>query len=246
MPAERYFIDADLRPHQHQELAGSEFHHLAHVMRTRKGDSIEIVNGRGALAQAIVHDLAKDKVWLQIEEVYQEPPSSNRLILAQALSKQNRLDVILEKGTELGVDCFWLFPGHHSAKKECYPSQLERAYAMTIAAMKQCGRLYLPSIIIKPAIDEWNELAQSSAFFGDLDPIAPLFEVAWKKLNPPSYPAIFITGPEGGFSQQETNLLKKQGAIGVKLHANILRTETASILALSLLSHWMLSSPTNK
>lgn len=245
MPSERYFIDADLHHNQYQELSGSEFHHLAHVMRTKKGESVEIVNGRGTLAQARVSDLGKDKARLQIEEIYQEPTPPCRLILAQALSKQNRLDVILEKGTELGVDQFWLFPGHHSAKKECYPSQLERGHAITVAAMKQCGRLYLPSITIKPAldeIDEWGELTQSSAFFGDLDPAAPLFEVAWNKLNPPSDPVIFITGPEGGFSQQEIGLLKEQGAIGVKLHANILRTETASLMALSLLSHWILRS----
>lgn len=238
MPAERYFIDSDFIPHRQQELSGAEFHHLAHVMRTRKGENIELVNGKGALAQAFVQEVAKDKAKLQIEEVYQEPTPPFRLVLAQALSKQNRLDVILEKGTELGVDAFWLFPGQHSAKKECYPSQLERAQTITIAAMKQCGRLYLPSLILKPSINEWSTLSQS-AFFGDLDPLAPRFETAWKQLNPPSYPIIFITGPEGGFSEQEIARLKNLGAQGVKLHSNILRTETASVMALSLLSHWL-------
>jgi 16S rRNA (uracil1498-N3)-methyltransferase len=245
MPAERYFIDTDLSSHNYQELSGSEFHHLAHVMRARKGDAVELVNGRGTLAQATVLDVTKHKAGIQIEEIYQESPPPSRLILAQAFSKQNRLDFILEKGTELGVDSFWLFPGDHSAKKECYPSQLERAHTLTIAAMKQCGRLYLPSIVLKPAIEEWNELSQVSSFFGDLDSTAPLFATAWetarKQSNPPTYPIVFVTGPEGGFSSQETNALKDQGAIGVKLHPNILRAETASIMSLSLLSHWILS-----
>lgn len=240
MPSERYFIDADFLSQKHQELMGPEFHHLAHVMRTRKGDSIELVNGKGALAQAIVHDFSKDKARLHIEEVYQEPSAPCQLILAQAFSKQNRLDFIFEKGTELGVDHFWLFAGQHSAKKECYPSQIERMRAVTIAAMKQCGRLYLPTISFIPPIVEWaDRLSQLSSFFGDLNPEALLFEKAWKeRVNSHAPPFVFITGPEGGFSEEEVISLKDQGAIGVKLHKNILRTETASIMALSLLSHW--------
>lgn len=243
MPAERYFLEGSFQLHESQELTGSEFHHLAHVMRTRKGEHVELVNGQGALAQAIVDNLKKDKAILTIERVDQEKKSPCRLILAQAFPKPNRLEFILEKGTELGVDAFWLFPGHHSMKKDCYPSQIERARTITIAAMKQCGRLYLPSICVQPPIDQWEAFTQT-AFFGDLDPIAPLFEVAWRQLNSPSYPIVFMTGPEGGFSSQEERTLTHLGAIGVKLHANVLRTETASIMALSLLSHWLTSRET--
>ncbi len=242
MPAERYYLDHIFKVAGHQELKGSEFHHLAHVMRTRKGDSVELVNGKGSLAQAIVQDLAKDKAVLKIEQLYQEPEPLCRLILSQALSKPHRLDFILEKGTELGVNRFWLFPGHHSAKKECYPSQLERAQMVTISAMKQCGRLYLPTLHLQPAIDQWENLIHTPTFFGDLDPHAPLFETEWKRFSHSSYPLVFITGPEGGFSQQEVQCLKNQGAQGVKLHDNILRTDTASLMALSLLSHWLLSA----
>jgi len=239
MPTERYFLDEDLIPHQTKSISGAEFHHLAHVMRSRKGDSVQLINGRGALAEASIQDLTKDKAKLLIEEVHQHPPSPPRLILAQAFAKQNRLDFILEKGTELGVDAFWLFPGHHSAKKECFPSQLERAQAVTVAALKQCGRLYLPSISLKPYIEEWDQLNHFSSFFGDLDPTAPLFEKKWKEGDFPSSPVVFITGPEGGFSLEEVESLKGQGATGVQLHENILRTETASLMALSLISHWL-------
>jgi 16S rRNA (uracil1498-N3)-methyltransferase len=241
MPAERYFLDHDLQLNGYQELKGSEFHHLAHVMRTQKGESIELVNGKGILAQATVQNISKDKALLKIEQVHQASTSPCRLILAQAYSKSHRMDFILEKGTELGVDSFWLFPGLHSAKKECYPSQLERAQAVTIAAMKQCGRLYLPEIILQPSIDQWKNFDNMTAFFGNLEPEAPLFEKAWRSLHSPAFPLVFVTGPEGGFSQQEIIGLKEKGALGVKLHENILRTETASLMALSLLSHWLCS-----
>jgi 16S rRNA (uracil1498-N3)-methyltransferase len=240
MPAERYFLDCSFKVNDHHELKGPEFHHLAHVMRTRKGEPVELVNGKGALAQATVQDILKEKAILIIGQVYQEPDRPCRLILAQAIPKPNRLDFILEKGTELGVDCFWLFPGRHSAKKEFFPHQLERAQTLTIAAMKQCGRLTLPKLVLQPSLDKWPSLAEMSAFFGDLEPEAPPFEEAWRRLDSPSYPILFVTGPEAGFSKQEVQILRERGAAGVKLHPNILRTDTASIMALSLLSHWLL------
>lgn len=242
MPAERYFIDQDLKEHQTLEIKDAEFHHMAHVMRTRKGERVEVINGRGALAQAIVQDLSRDRAVLMLEDLFITPPSPCRLILAQALPKANRLDFILEKGTELGVDEFWLFPGDLSAKKDFFPSQLERAQAVLISAIKQCGRLTLPHLALKPTLKNWPSFP-ALAFFGDLEEDAPLFETAWKEKGPFSLPVVFFTGPESGFSSEEVQLLRKGQAAGVKLHSNVLRTETASLMALSLLSHWLEKTP---
>lgn len=239
MPAERYFSNAVLQLKEAVELIGAEFHHLAHVMRARNGDPIELVNGRGVLAQAVVDEIKKDRARLTITNSEKQINKGNRIILAQALSKYNRLDFILEKGTELGVDEFWLFPGDHSIQKEWYPSHQERAQTVLISAIKQCGRLFLPQIDLKPRIEEWDGKTLPLSFFGDIDSKAPLFELVWKD-NPVKYPVLFITGPEGGFSEREEQKLRLLGSQGVKLHDNILRTETASLMALSLLSHWEL------
>lgn len=234
MPAERYYIDCPLLAGEACELKETEFHHLAHVMRTRKGEDVELVNGKGVLASATVSEIRKDRAILHIETLLQkESETKCRMILAQALPKPNRLDFILEKGTELGVDCFWLFPGDLSGKKEIYPNQIERAHHLTIAAMKQCGRLFLPSIEIKPSLKQWTPLPNVSAYFGDVDPNAPLLTHALDKVN---YPILFITGPESGFNENETQILRNLGVKGVKLHDNILRTDTASLVALSLIS----------
>lgn len=238
MPAERYYIDETIDEGERKELSGSEFHHLAHVMRTKVGEEIELVNGRGFLAKAEVEKIAKDRAFLYIAEVSASSPSKKTVILAQAMPKPNRLDFILEKGTELGVDEFWLFPGHHSAKKEVFPNQLERMKGLTIAAMKQCGRLFLPEIKFMPTLDKWKPL-QGSAFFGDVDPSALSFENAWRATTP-SFPILFFVGPESGFADAEIVELKRRGAQGVKLHSNILRTDTAAITALSLVEHWLM------
>jgi len=235
MPIERYYLDKPIILHATRLLKGPEFHHLARVMRSRIGDRLELVNGQGVLAQGIIENLSKEEATVRIEEIIMEEPNPTRIILAQALPKLNRLDFILEKGTELGVDEFWLFPGHLSLKKEFSENQHERARTITIAAMKQSGRLTLPKVSILPALEKWLAL-EGTGFFGDLDAEAPLLLNILKQEPPNSSIFIFI-GPESGWSENEIKLLKNKGVKGVRLHKNILRTDTASLVALSLIQH---------
>jgi 16S rRNA (uracil1498-N3)-methyltransferase len=158
--------------------------------------------------------------------------------LAQAFPKPNRLDTIIEKGTELGVDEFWLFPGVLSYKKELFPQQMERTLAITIAAIKQSGRLFLPKIRLFPPIERWEKFT-SLSFFGDLSEHAIPFHQAAMKIHKDRYPLIFITGPESGFSTNEVATLHQLGSIGVTLHRYILRTDTATIAGLSILNYLM-------
>jgi 16S rRNA (uracil1498-N3)-methyltransferase len=156
------------------------------------------------------------------------------LILCQGIPRFNRLETILEKGTELGVTEFWLFSGVLSEKEEFSPNQHKRMEQILISAIKQCGRLDLPSIVLKPPLLDWPPLS-GTLFFGDTAPDAPWI---WK-LPPPlagKDPVYLFIGPESGFHPRESaHLQEKLGATGVKLHDNILRTETASLTGLSLL-----------
>lgn len=241
MPIERYFLDQNLATGQIHALQDNEFHHLAHVMRSKKGQEIDLVNGKGSLAKAKILELKKNEAIVEVLNCHSISPKSKNLILAQAIPKPNRLDFILEKGTELGVDQFWLFPGELSQKKEIFPNQVERAQSLTIAAMKQCGRLFLPQIHIFPPLLDWSPLEEGySAFFGDIDPKAPPFQDLWDKMSS-AQNFLFITGPESGFNQIETEKLRALSFSGVKLHDNTLRTDTASIAALSLMSHWLIN-----
>jgi len=240
MPAERFYFDQLLIPDDRVKLIGPEFHHLVRVMRAQVGDVIELVNGKNQLAQAHVYELTKNEAILQVQTVYPNKPTRHPLILAQALTKLNRLDFILEKGTELGVTAFWLFPGDLSIKKDFSSQQMERAQALTIAAMKQCGRLSLPTIELKPPLKQWKP-QEGISFFGDVSPTAPKFE-SFKSQLASQNPILFVTGPESGFSLKEVEQLRKIHVQGVKLHPFILRTDTASMMALSLLSHWLMET----
>lgn len=228
MPAERYYINSDLKQGESATLADQEHRHLVTVMRGRAGNIIELINGRGCCAMAMIMEVGKRESLLQINEVrYEEPPRSE-IILAQAIPRINRLDFIVEKGTELGMTQLWLFPGDHSERKSLTEHQLERLQAMAIAAMKQCGRLYLPVICVKEPIKSWQKQPYP-LFFGDVGPEAP-------PLPDGARDAIVCIGPESGLSEAEESHLKAIGGTGVKLHRNILRTDTAAIIAVYALS----------
>ncbi len=221
MPAERFYIDAPLTGHL--TLDGPELHHLAHVMRIRTGEEIELVNGRGSLAIAKVVAIAKHEATLQVLSASQSPVPEPRILLAIPLMRPSKLEFVIEKCTELGADAFYLYPAAHSEKEDLSPHQLERLHHIAIAAMKQCGRLDLPPI----HNTEWDQLFQIPAplFFGDTRPNA-------QRLS--AERGLIITGPERGFSEKELMQLEQKGT-GVTLHRNILRAETAPMVAAILL-----------
>ncbi|MFT4554086.1 MAG: 16S rRNA (uracil1498-N3)-methyltransferase [Chlamydiales bacterium] len=239
MPVNRYFIEENLKKESYVKLEGQELHHLLHVMRASAGDCIELVNGKGELALARVESVAKRNATIQVEEIsFQEKPAFE-VIVAQAIPRANRMDTILEKGTELGMSQIWLFAGDLSEKKSLGNQREHRLKAVTISAMKQCGRLYLPDIVMMPPLCSWQKLTYP-AFFGDIEPEAPTFVRKWEELQP-STGVIFFVGPESGLTPKEVKWLREADVHGVKLHENILRTDTAPLVALSLIQHWRMS-----
>lgn len=222
MPHDRFFIDAPLAQNQTVVLEDVEFHHLQ-VMRIKENERIELVNGQGMVAEATVVALGKKNGTLRVESLSLKPKPAEALILAQALTRANRLDFIIEKGTELGMTDLWLFPAFLSEKKEV---NLERARQIAIAAMKQSGRLYLPKIEFYPSLQKCP--MRANAYYGDVS-ASPL---AYRKGS-----ATLFIGPEKGFAEKEIEWLKEQGAIGVKLNANILRSDTAALAGLTVLSY---------
>jgi len=222
MPENRFFAPQKFIPKETISLSGEELHHL-HVMRRHRGDRIELVNGQNQLAKASIQKLGKTSAELHIDDVIEKPPPSHQLILAQALLKPKNLDLVIEKGTELGASAFWLFPSQKTEKKNYH---LQRLQKLTISALKQCGRLDLPPILEKPPLLEWNK-PEGALFFGDLHSKAPFHP-------PKGIDLMVFIGPEKGFSEEEQEILRNRfQAKGVSFHPNILRAETAVLCALS-------------
>lgn len=229
MPLERYYLPEPLVSAKECVLTEAEHHHLAHVTRIKEGEEVEIINGCGDLATARVIKVGRRQTHLMLLATSYTPPPLERTLLLQALPKPNRLSTIVEKTTELGVTEIGLFSSERSDKKPP-ASQLAHAQQVAIAAMKQCGRLHLPLIKIATPLEETS--FSCPTYYGDVDPQAKPF---LSLVSGEGDIAVCI-GPEGGFSPQEIQRLKDLGAIGISLHPNILRTDTAPIAALAMIA----------
>ncbi len=221
MPHDRFYIDAPLE--KEALLEGEEFSHLTRVMRKKEGDMVELVNGKNVLATGTIKMIGKKQTSITVERLETIPPTLPPLTLVQALPKLAHLELILQKGTELGVSTFALYPSARSEKKELSKNQKERLHRILINAMKQCGRLDLPKLT-------WGfPSIKGDAYFGDLRSSAPPLSSVAK------LPATLIIGPEAGFTAEEVAHLDTL-AKGVRLGPYTLRTETAALSGVAILA----------
>lgn len=226
MPQNRFYLPTPFLSGEEVALEGGENIHLTRVMRALEGDRVELVNGLGDLASAVVKTTDKERSFLKLTKVTHKKKKPG-LIIAQALLRSSKLDLIVEKGTELGMEEIWFFPAARSEKTFLKENQIKRLEEIAIQATKQCGRLYLPKIEVFSSFPSFA----LPAFYGALEnPPVPFA----KTLSSCEKTAVFFIGPEGGFTKGETTLLKKQGVQGVSLHPNVLRTETAPLAALAI------------
>lgn len=233
---ERFYTTAKLLIGSTIFIGGNEHHHLTRVMRAREGDEIELVNGFGSLASARIVKIEKEGTSVHINTVDHSPTPMYKIFLGIPLMRPSKLEWVIEKGTEVGADAFYLYPADHSTQESLSEHQIERLRNITISALKQSGRLHLPHLEILPHLDSLLK-KQADIFFGDVNTSAPLFK------SSSSATSLFITGPESGFSDEELERLKSKGS-GVRINQNILRAETAPIVALSLLSFFHIAEPT--
>lgn len=223
MPANRYYAN-DLTSDR-ITLEEKEFHHLKHVMRASLHESIELIDGKGVLATGEISALLKHHAEITITKREVATPQKQEMVLCVAFMRPERLSFIVEKGTELGVTHFWLFPGEASEVKAV---SLPRYEQLIISATKQCGRLFLPEISLHPKIKEWKKPVHP-LYFGDVRKGA-------QKVTKTGPSVQIVIGPESGFTDREVKLLEKLGQ-GVTLSENILRSETAALVAIALFSN---------
>lgn len=220
---ERFFLNQEYIENSVVFLEDAEQHHLSHVLRIRQGEIVELINGKGSLA------LAKtQKKGLLILEVHQCLPKTE-ILLGIPFMRPSKLEWILEKGTEIGVSSFFLYPADKSTQKSLSDHQIQRLNNVIISSLKQSKRLYLPHLEIHLRLEEI--LAKEAiCYFGDVRETVPF-------LIPKNETPLFISGPESGFSDKEVTLLE-QKAKGVRINQNILRAESAPIVASSIFAHF--------
>jgi 16S rRNA (uracil1498-N3)-methyltransferase len=203
MPVHRFFSTAST-------IEDEEFHHLIHVMRNEVGDLIELVDGRGSLSIAKITGINKKAASLEILSTHTEAPPAARYSLVQGIPQGTKIEWVLEKGTELDIDDFVFF-----GSKDFSTNKLSRFHHILVAAMKQCGRLFLPTLSFYSSLEEIP--LHKDFCYGDFQGDK---EVKATQI---------VIGPESGFSKEEREYLKQKGR-GVSLGRHVLRTETAAVI----------------
>ncbi|MBA3315104.1 MAG: 16S rRNA (uracil(1498)-N(3))-methyltransferase [Planctomycetota bacterium] len=231
---ERFYLPQPLdRPEV--TLSGSEAHHLAHVLRIAAGATVTLFDGEGTTAVAEVLSVSKRDVTLRPRSVVKEPDVAPRITLAVAPPKGDRFRWLVEKATELGVARLVPLLTRRTVV-DPRESKLDKLRQTMVAACKQCGRNRLMELT-EPI--RFESLLSNVAFAGErLILLHPSDKsLSFAPLESGQAGVTLLIGPEGGFTEEETQQAIDRGAEIAALGRTILRTETAAIAAAAVAMH---------
>ncbi len=230
-PKLRLFVEAPLAEGGRIALDQKQAHYLLHVMRAEAGAAVALFNGRDGEWLARIEAAGKRSLVLLPERLLRPQAPEPDLWLLFAPVKRLRIDIIIEKATELGVSVLAPVFTRHTAMTRVNE---ERLRAIAVEAAEQCERLSVPEV--RPAASLDSVLAGWPAGRrlilldegGGGAPIADVLADGWPG------PAAVLVGPEGGFAKSELDALRALSfATPVGLGPRILRADTAVIAALS-------------
>lgn len=236
----RFFFDGEITADKTLSLAAEEAKHARKVLRLMPGAEVEITNGNGLLAKAKILDLYGDQMTVQILSVTKAQPSTP-IHLWQALLKGPKMDWLLEKAGEIGVHTLQPMETKFSLADSERGERWER---ILHSAAKQSGNPFLPKLEPAAKLPFLLSSISENSLKVYLDPYVGncLLTCLNSPPNPSPSNIVLALGPEGGFSPEELNLLKRAGFQGARLLPYILRGETAGIVAAGIAGHFLLSS----
>ncbi|WP_390361587.1 16S rRNA (uracil(1498)-N(3))-methyltransferase [Virgibacillus byunsanensis] len=243
---QRYFVPVTNWKTDVVYITGDDVHHISRVMRLQDGDQIICNHPEGKAATCEIISLTKDSVQATIIEWLNESVELPiDVTIAQGLPKSDKLDYVLQKGTELGAAAFIPFKAERSvvvwdAKK--MEKKLNRYTKIVKEASEQSHRTKIPQIM--PVLTVAGLIEEAANY----DVLLFAYEEEAKREDHQSFGTILnklrkdqrilvCIGPEGGFSQGEVNQLKENKFLPVRLGPRILRTETAPLYVLASISY---------
>jgi 16S rRNA (uracil1498-N3)-methyltransferase len=228
MQVHRFYCESITQPKT--EILGPEARHAASALRLSPGQTVELFDGRGALAIAQIENITSQKLLCRIENLQTtEKPNRTQITIAVSVPKGDRFDWLIAKCTELGVDRIVPVIFERSVKNPKNPKAAERWRNIAISAAKQSKRLFLPDIELPLRLEEsiikFRAEPDFQIVLGSLDDDA----VPLTKIEFASKDIIAFIGPEGGLTDEETKLLIEAGSKPVRITDTILRIETAAL-----------------
>jgi len=213
-------------------------HRLGRVLRLKRGDRVIFTEGGPREFEAQITGVSGHALTAVVVGEREAPPEPGvRLNLYQSLIRQNRFDLVLEKGTEVGVSRFVPVVAARSQGQgngEVSPGKGERWARIVLEAAEQCGRGRLPEVAAPVPFERAVRGAPGlKLLLYEGEKERGLGSYVRGLSRAPREVSLFI-GPEGGFEEAEVSLAVEEGAVAVTLGARILRSETAGIVAPAL------------
>ncbi|MCC9624302.1 16S rRNA (uracil(1498)-N(3))-methyltransferase [Thalassospira sp. MA62] len=241
---QRLFITDPITPGAEIELAPEQSHYLEHVMRLKPGTPVKVFNGLDGEWLATISALRKKKGSVQIEKQLRPQGAETGPTLVFAPIKKQRLDFLIEKAVEMGVEKLQPVITQHGITDKV---RLDRLQSQVIEAAEQCERLTVPEVLDPVRLLDWVRDAANPhhlLFCDETGTGSPIGEVLSQLLakgagsfidNDNVINHAIVIGPEGGFSADELDRIREMpNATAVSLGPRILRAETAAIAALTV------------
>lgn len=246
----RFYIAAENWNLDSLQLDEAESHHALDVLRLKQGDRTVVFNGRGVEATVEIAGIRKNGVDLRRVQHAKFEPLACRITLAQAIPKGKAMELIVQKATELGVAAIAPLLSERTVIQYAegeIEKKREKWQAVAIEAAKQCGQNWLPAIERPQSLkDFFNAGARYDlTLIASLQPDSQHFKMVFAehlavhKKKPAD--VLILVGPEGDFTPAEIALAKSLGCRPITLGPIVLRTETAAIYCLSVLSYELLN-----
>lgn len=212
-------------------ITGDEHHYLHRVRRARVGDKLELVDGAGMRAAAVIERITGDATVVRAEPptaVVAAPPHVRVLL---PLIKGDRMDTCLEKLVEVGADEVVLWPAARAVVRldaDRREARVAKYRSALVAGARQCGRAAVPTITASDSLSAALATLPAGARLV-LDPAAD------RAPMPTAGDVTLISGPEGGFAPDELDTLAAAGFASHGLGPRVLRAETAPVIAVALI-----------
>ena len=233
MTAPLFFVDPAALGSDRVVIDGAEGRHAADVRRLRVGERVDVGDGCGRLVLGVVSEVARGRIVVDVEQRTEVAAPSPRFVVIQALAKGGRdLDAV-EAMTEVGVDEIVAWSAERSVARPTEKT-LPKWSATVREAAKQSRRAWVPQVTGPLSSADVRARLEAAALS------VVLHEEASEPLASMSLPAdgdvVLVVGPEGGLAAAEVEAFAKAGAHVSRLGEGVLRTSTAGVAAISVLS----------
>lgn len=237
----RFFFDTKDCERDIVLLPAQESHHLVKVLRLREGDKVELLDGLGGVYEAVIVELG-GRVKLRLQTLLYREEEASTLRVYQGILKGEKMDTVVQKCTELGVTSMFAYHSSRCQGKltaQQSKKKHERWQRIGLNACKQCLRSR-PMRLEPPRVYEeiLMEVVPST------DTLRLLFWEEEKKTHLQDIQELgsaqsveLLLGPEGGLTAGEVEMAQARGFVAVSLGRRILRAETATLTAVSIVQY---------